>query len=126
MTSTPASTARHLALLADPIFEVVPMNSLAAKLGLRPRRFKGETAQELIAHLRGLSKRAVVVFDDDTPTKLIETIRPDVLVKGGDYTRERVVGAGLVESWGGRVELIEVAEGRSTTRAIERIRAAAP
>lgn len=65
----------------------------------------------------------IVVFSDDTPLSLIETIKPDILVKGADYTRDRVVGADLVESWGGRVELVELLEGRSTTRSIDRIRA---
>jgi len=65
---------------------------------------------------------ALVLFEEDTPLSLIEAIRPDVLVKGADYTRETVVGAELVESWGGRVELVDLLEGRSTTGAIERIR----
>lgn len=65
----------------------------------------------------------IVVFSDDTPLSLIKSIRPDILVKGADYTRDRVVGADLVESWGGRVQLIELLEGRSTTRSIDRIRA---
>ncbi len=64
----------------------------------------------------------VVVFEEDTPMRLIETLRPDVLVKGGDYTREGVVGGDLVESWGGRVELIDLVEGRSTSGVIERVR----
>ncbi|MCD6525711.1 MAG: bifunctional D-glycero-beta-D-manno-heptose-7-phosphate kinase/D-glycero-beta-D-manno-heptose 1-phosphate adenylyltransferase HldE [Desulfuromonas sp.] len=63
----------------------------------------------------------VVLFDEDTPLQLIETLRPDILVKGGDYTPETVVGRQQVESWGGRVELIEFVEGRSTTGIVERI-----
>ncbi|MCA9306912.1 MAG: D-glycero-beta-D-manno-heptose 1-phosphate adenylyltransferase [Phycisphaerales bacterium] len=65
----------------------------------------------------------IVVFSDDTPISLIQTIKPDILVKGADYTKDRVVGGDLVESWGGRVELVELLEGRSTTRSIDRIRA---
>jgi D-beta-D-heptose 7-phosphate kinase / D-beta-D-heptose 1-phosphate adenosyltransferase len=61
---------------------------------------------------------AVVLFDDSTPLKLIEAIRPDLLVKGGDYTEENVVGAREVRAWGGRVELIPLVEGASTTRLI--------
>ena len=61
---------------------------------------------------------AVVVFPESTPLKLIEAIRPDVLVKGGDYCEEGVVGAREVRAWGGRVELIPVVEGVSTTRLI--------
>lgn len=63
----------------------------------------------------------VTIFDEDTPLELIETLQPQVLVKGGDYTPETVVGKELVESWGGRVELIRFVEGKSTTRTIDRI-----
>jgi len=62
----------------------------------------------------------VIVFDDDTPIKVISELLPDVLVKGGDYTRETVVGADLVEQHGGRVELIPLLEGRSTSSIIAR------
>lgn len=63
----------------------------------------------------------VVLFDEDTPLELIELLRPDVLVKGADYTPETVVGRVEVESWGGSVELIEFIQGRSTTGIVERI-----
>ena len=63
----------------------------------------------------------VVLFDEDTPLQLIETLRPDILVKGGDYTPETVVGREQVESWGGRVELIDFVAGKSTTGIVERI-----
>ena len=61
---------------------------------------------------------AVVIFDESTPLKLIAAIRPDVLVKGGDYTEQNVIGAQEVRAWGGRVELIPLVEGVSTTRLI--------
>jgi D-beta-D-heptose 7-phosphate kinase/D-beta-D-heptose 1-phosphate adenosyltransferase len=61
---------------------------------------------------------AVVVFSESTPLRLIEALRPDVLVKGGDYTEQNVVGAREVRSWGGRLELIPLLEGISTTRLI--------
>lgn len=64
---------------------------------------------------------AVVLFGEDTPSRLIEAVRPDILVKGGDYTPEAVVGRGVVEKAGGRVEIIPVAPGRSTTGIIEKI-----
>ncbi|MDY0189368.1 MAG: bifunctional D-glycero-beta-D-manno-heptose-7-phosphate kinase/D-glycero-beta-D-manno-heptose 1-phosphate adenylyltransferase HldE [Desulfuromonas sp.] len=63
----------------------------------------------------------VVIFDEDTPLHLIKTLRPDVLVKGGDYTPETVVGRQQVESWGGRVELLPFIAGRSTTNLVEKI-----
>ncbi len=63
----------------------------------------------------------VVLFDEDTPLELIGTLRPDILVKGADYTPEGVVGKDLVESWGGRVELIDLVDGRSTSSIIDKI-----
>lgn len=61
---------------------------------------------------------AVIVFEEDTPLRLIQAIRPDVLVKGGDYTEENVVGAREVRAWGGRVELVQMVADSSTTRLI--------
>lgn len=63
----------------------------------------------------------VVVFDEDTPYELIEALRPDILVKGGDYVLDDVVGRDLVESWGGRVELVRFVDGKSTSTLINRI-----
>jgi D-beta-D-heptose 7-phosphate kinase/D-beta-D-heptose 1-phosphate adenosyltransferase len=65
---------------------------------------------------------AVVLFSEDTPIRLIETILPDVLVKGGDYTVQTVVGADLVQRAGGRVELIPLIEGLSTTATIRKMK----
>ena len=67
-----------------------------------------------------------MLFDESTPLKLIEAIRPDVLVKGGDYTEDKIVGAREVRAWGGRVELIPLVEGVSTTRLIAKSAAGAP
>jgi D-beta-D-heptose 7-phosphate kinase/D-beta-D-heptose 1-phosphate adenosyltransferase len=63
----------------------------------------------------------LIRFGDDTPLKLIEMIRPDVLVKGADYTKERVVGWDVVESYGGCVALAPLIDGRSTSSLIRRI-----
>ena len=65
----------------------------------------------------------VVPFDETTPFALLEALRPDVLVKGGDYTVATVVGADLVLKSGGRVEIIPLLPDRSTTRILERLRA---
>ena len=62
----------------------------------------------------------IVLFKEDTPIRLIEAIRPDVIVKGGDYRPDEVVGADVVKAHGGRVEIVPLLEGRSTTRIIER------
>ncbi|MCG8409340.1 MAG: bifunctional heptose 7-phosphate kinase/heptose 1-phosphate adenyltransferase [Phycisphaerales bacterium] len=64
----------------------------------------------------------IVIFDDDTPKSLIETIRPDVLVKGQDWKGKTVVGQDVVEADGGKVLLVPLVEGCSTTQIIERIR----
>jgi D-beta-D-heptose 7-phosphate kinase/D-beta-D-heptose 1-phosphate adenosyltransferase len=64
---------------------------------------------------------AVVIFDQDTPIELINAIRPEVLVKGSDYTEDRVVGAREVKSWGGRVVLVPLVEGQSTSGIVSRI-----
>lgn len=91
------------------------------------RRLKGEKrpliGQEERAHILAALDCIdyVVVFDEDTPLDLISSLRPDILVKGGDYTPEGVVGKDLVESWGGRVELIQFVDGKSTTNIIEKI-----
>ena len=65
---------------------------------------------------------AVVGFEQDTPLELIVRLRPDVLVKGGDYTVDTVVGAREVHGWGGRVAIIPLTTGQSTTSIIERLR----
>jgi rfaE bifunctional protein nucleotidyltransferase chain/domain len=64
----------------------------------------------------------VTLFDEDTPRELIAALLPDVLVKGGDYTRDTIVGADEVEAAGGRVETIPLVPGRSTTSILQRVR----
>jgi len=64
----------------------------------------------------------VVPFSDDTPESLIKAIMPQILVKGGDYTKETIVGAKFVESQGGTVEIIPFKKGYSTTDLIENIK----
>jgi D-beta-D-heptose 7-phosphate kinase/D-beta-D-heptose 1-phosphate adenosyltransferase len=64
----------------------------------------------------------VVIFEEDTPLALIETLRPDLLVKGADYALDQVVGGDIVQGYGGRVLLASLTPGFSTTRTIERLR----
>jgi len=66
----------------------------------------------------------VTVFDEATPIELIREVRPDVLVKGGDYAKAQVVGASFVESYGGRVHIAQFQEGFSTTRLLNQLGAA--
>ncbi len=65
---------------------------------------------------------AVVQFEQDTPLELITTLRPDVLVKGGDYDEDSIVGAPEVIGWGGRVVVVPLTPGHSTTSIIARLR----
>lgn len=91
------------------------------------RRLKGPKrpliGEEERAHLMAALKCIdyVVVFDEDTPLELISAVKPHILVKGGDYTPEGVVGKELVESYGGRVAIIPFVDGKSTTNVIETI-----
>jgi D-beta-D-heptose 7-phosphate kinase/D-beta-D-heptose 1-phosphate adenosyltransferase len=62
----------------------------------------------------------VVLFDEDTPIKLLEALKPDALMKGADYTKEQVVGWEFVESYGGKVELLPLKQGYSTTDIIKK------
>lgn len=91
------------------------------------RRLKGESRP-----INGEKERAfvlaalefvdyIVVFEEDTPKKLIETVKPDVLVKGGDYQIENIVGADFVIQNGGTVTTIPFVEGFSSTRIIEQL-----
>jgi D-beta-D-heptose 7-phosphate kinase/D-beta-D-heptose 1-phosphate adenosyltransferase len=80
-----------------------------------------EDRAQLLGELECVS--AVVVFGEDTPERVIRAVRPDVLVKGAQYAPETIPGAEFVRSYGGELRLLEVVEGRSTTRTLQKIRA---
>jgi rfaE bifunctional protein nucleotidyltransferase chain/domain len=65
---------------------------------------------------------AIILFDEDTPLKLIELVQPDVLVKGNDYKAEEIVGYDVVKAKGGQVITIQLVDGFSTTRLIEKLK----
>ena len=65
---------------------------------------------------------AICFFDNDTPLELIRIIKPDVLVKGGDYKTKNVVGSTEIVEWGGRVEIIPLTPGYSTTISVEKMK----
>ena len=112
-----ARLLRRAAELGDVL--VVGLNSDASVRRLKgpTRPLNDESARaELLAALECVD--VVTIFDDDTPLSLIEAIRPDLLVKGGDYRPEEVVGRDEVESWGGRLALIPLVEGHSTTNLV--------
>jgi rfaE bifunctional protein nucleotidyltransferase chain/domain len=102
---------------------IVGVNSNASTRRLkgedRPVRNEADRAY-VLAGLEAVD--AVTLFDEDTPLELIRYLRPDVLVKGGDYSSETVVGADDVLSWGGRVVIVPLTAGHSTTAIINRLR----
>jgi D-beta-D-heptose 7-phosphate kinase/D-beta-D-heptose 1-phosphate adenosyltransferase len=69
------------------------------------------------------STDAIVIFDEDTPLATIEALRPEVLVKGGDYTEATVVGADMVREWGGRVAIVPTVAGFSTSNIVQKLSA---
>lgn len=82
------------------------------------------TLEDRMAVLAALACVSLLVaFDEDTPLMLIQAIRPDYLVKGGDWQRERIVGADFVSSYGGEVRVVPIRFRRSTSELIERLRA---
>ncbi len=91
------------------------------------RRIKGEKRPIIPEHMRAYLLDSlkpvdyVVIFEEDTPANLIRSIRPHVLVKGGDWTLENIVGADLVLSYGGEVKLLDFFFDVSTSKIIERI-----
>lgn len=78
-----------------------------------------ESRALVLAGLRSVD--LVAPFEELTPIRLIEAARPDVLIKGADYSEDQVVGGDLVKSWGGEVKLAEIVDGYSTTAAIARM-----
>jgi len=102
---------------------IVGLNSDASVKRLKGegRPVQDERARaEVLAALEAVD--LVAIFEEDTPIDLITRIRPSVLVKGGDYTREQVVGYEIVEAMGGEVVLIDILPGHSTTSLVDRAR----
>ncbi len=115
----------HITLMEDARRQgdrlIVAINSDASVSGLKgPTRpvVREQDRGRVLAALAAVD--AVVVFGEPTPMRLIEALRPDVIVKGGDYTEETVVGAKEVRSWGGIVKIVPTVEGFSTTKLIAR------
>ena len=116
----------HVTLLAEARAKcdrlVVGLNSDASVT-----RLKGPTRpiQPDVARATVLASLAnvdlVVMFEEDTPENLITLLRPDVLLKGGDYTVATIVGAEFVQSYGGKVEIIDLVPGFSTTETVEKM-----
>lgn len=103
---------------------VVGLNSDASarRLGKGPDRPVRNEADRAAVLAALETVDAVVVFEQDTPLELIRALQPDVVVKGGDYAPADVVGAAEVTARGGRVVIIPLSPGHSTTATIERLR----
>ena len=101
---------------------MVGLNSDASVRRLKgpARPVQGETARATVMASMA-SADLVVLFEEDTPERLIRAILPDLLFKGADYRPDQVVGADIVEAAGGRVVLIDLKQGHSTTETIRRI-----
>jgi D-beta-D-heptose 7-phosphate kinase/D-beta-D-heptose 1-phosphate adenosyltransferase len=105
-------------------FLVVGLNDDASVSRLKgPSRpvNKAEDRARVIGALASVG--AVVLFSEDTPEEVIRTLKPDVHVKGGDYKKEQMPETAVVEGYGGRVELVKLVEGKSTTGTLARIAA---
>lgn len=106
--------------LGDRLVAGINSDASVRRLKGAPRPFVPESERaELVGALACVD--LAVIFEEDTPARLIEAVRPDVLVKGGDWPLERIVGREFVESYGGRVTNVPVREGLSTSTLVERI-----
>ncbi|HUL49531.1 MAG TPA: adenylyltransferase/cytidyltransferase family protein [Gemmatimonadales bacterium] len=120
----------HIALLEAARNEgqalIVAVNSDASvrKLGKGPDRPLVPAVERMRVVAALACVDAVVPFDDDTPLALVRALHPDVLVKGADYARARIVGGDEVEAWGGRVVRIPLVPGWSSTSLAARLRGA--
>jgi len=84
----------------------------------RPLIPQGERA-EVLAGLSSINY--VTIFDEATPLELIKYLKPDILIKGGDWSEENIVGRDEVRSWGGRVVVVPEVEGASTTNIVDKV-----
>lgn len=101
--------------LGDVLIIGLNTDSSVKRLKGESRPVQDETSRALtLASLRFVE--AVILFDEDTPYELIDFIQPDVLVKGGDYTEDNIVGAGIVKANGGQVVTIPLVEGYATSK----------
>ena len=111
------SLIRQAAESCDRLIMALNTDESVRRLKGPSRPIQDETARaEVMGSIKGVA--AVVLFSEETPLELITALQPDVLVKGADYTEDRVVGADIVRSRGGRVVLAELSAGHSTTRLV--------
>ena len=117
----------HLALLAEAAsfgnILIVALNTDASVHKLKgPERPITNEQDRAFQVASLLSTNAVCLFEEQTPENIIKLLRPDVLVKGGDYTIDKIVGASFVQSYGGSVQIVPFVKGYSTSSIIDRIK----
>lgn len=136
-------TYSHRTVFTNGVFDLIHpghLTYLAEAAGLGQRLIVGVNSDDSVRRLKGDARPVmpqearmqllaslffvdgVIPFDEDTPLELIKALRPDVLVKGGDYTEETIVGAPEVRSWGGDVQVLPFLDGYSSSAIIKRIR----
>lgn len=105
--------------LGDALFIGVNADASVKRLKGPTRPIQNESDRaEILAALEAVS--FTVIFSEDTPANLIQEVRPDILVKGGDWKIESIVGASFVQSYGGQVLSLQFVDGKSTTKIIEK------
>ena len=111
---------REAKLLGDVLIVGLNSNKSVQRLKGEPRPYQDEQDRAIILSALKMVD-LVVIFEEDTPLKLICELKPDILVKGGDYDFHSVVGAPEIESWGGTVKIIPFLKGYGTSKLIEKI-----
>ena len=111
---------REAKLLGDVLIVGVNSNESVQRLKGEPRPYQDEQDRAIILSALEMVD-LVVIFEEDTPLKLICELKPDILVKGGDYDFHSVVGASEVESWGGIVKIIPFLKGFGTSKLVKKI-----
>lgn len=116
----------HIQVLTEAAKEgdrlIVGLNSDASIKRLKGEHKPYQSVEEracLLSHLKMVD--AVIVFEEDTPLQLIEWIQPDILIKGGDYEVEAIIGYDIVTKKGGQVKTIPLKEGKSSTDLVQQI-----
>lgn len=108
--------------LGDALVVALNSDASARRLGKGPDRPVNSEADRAVVVASLESVDYVTLFDEDTPQAIISALLPDVLVKGGDYTPDTIIGRAEVEAAGGKVIVIPLTEGRSTTETLRKMR----
>jgi rfaE bifunctional protein nucleotidyltransferase chain/domain len=114
------SLLSEAAAMADVLIVAINSDASVKRLKGNSRPVNDEYSRALVLASLVMTD-AIIIFEQDTPLELINTIMPDILVKGGDYTIDKIAGANEVLANGGKVEIVPIAEGFSTTSIINKL-----